>query len=164
MRNDYPENQAVESGRRGKYTYSIVRVSTGVWGPYYCGYVRFPRRPVKEEGYQGILNYVPVNGGITYAKESHDGSMVYGFDCTHLHDRDRPWTQDINWVREECRRMAVGIFIAARYERRYLEASDTVSRAKIIDEYWEMVRRITNHNYEVDENTAVVINLISGQL
>jgi hypothetical protein len=79
----YPEDKAGETWRdEGGVQYSIVRHERL---NHYCGYCRFIERPVREVGYKGILTYVPVHGGITYANEDEDG-MVYGFDCAHAGD------------------------------------------------------------------------------
>ena len=76
---EYPENQAIVTWKKDDLTFTIVDCR----GSHYCGYVRFPERPVKEEGYDAILLYVPVHGGITYAEQSTDRSIVYRFDCAH---------------------------------------------------------------------------------
>lgn len=57
-------------------------------GGTWCGYARFAVKPVKEKAHGGILTYVPVHGGISWAKPSPDGSWVYGFDCGHIDDRE----------------------------------------------------------------------------
>lgn len=77
---------------REKAAYSWTRGGVEFWLKMYyskrswCGYARFASRPVKEPGYKGILVYVPVHGGITYAQEAPNGSFVYGFDCGHASD------------------------------------------------------------------------------
>ena len=80
---EYPESKALETWKHDDLVFSIVQHSTL---NHYCGYVRFPKKPVREMGYNGILTYVPVHGGITFADSGKDGSMVYGFDCGHCDD------------------------------------------------------------------------------
>ena len=48
------------------------------FGSFYNGYAVFPERPVKEEGYYGVIEDVDVHGGITFAEAFEDG-FVYGF-------------------------------------------------------------------------------------
>ena len=56
----WPEDMAYKVEKRGLFTLSVVRTSLGHW----CGYVRFPIRPmITEKKYSGILTYVPVHGG-----------------------------------------------------------------------------------------------------
>jgi len=92
-RDEYPANSALKTWTVGDLDFYIVDCR----GSHLCGYVRFPERPVKERTYHGILTYVPVHGGITYADQK-DGGMVYGFDCGHAGDEERPETKDPEWV------------------------------------------------------------------
>jgi len=96
------------------------------------GYVKFPKRPVVEDGYDGILTYVPVHGGITYAAEDEDGGMVYGFDSLHCDSAQFPRT-DPSWVEGECRKMIVGIRKAAEVEKKYLRCVSIGGKAKHAD-------------------------------
>jgi len=77
--------------------------------PYHCGYVTFLHCPAPYEGYGGVLEEVDVHGGITYAEKKPDGSYTYGFDCAHWNDENRPLLQDIDWLTQECERMAAQI-------------------------------------------------------
>lgn len=134
----------------GELEFYLVRNEWGSW----CGYVRFPKRPVQAEGHKGLLTYVPVHGGITWAEDSPDGSMVYGFDCGHASDhlldrnpeqyaadfeermkkfdqtKDPKWLmprvkpRTFRWLKQQCYIMAAGIRAAARYEQAYIEAGD----------------------------------------
>ncbi len=129
-RTEYPESKAIETWVFEGLVCSITRNGMGAL----CGYVRFPKRPVSELGYDGIIGGVRVHGGVTYAKQFADGSMVYGFDCSHSGDRgdineteyskehlalmtslfdpsDHLWT--VAEVRTETEQMVTGIKFAA---------------------------------------------------
>jgi len=131
---------------------------------HYCGYVRFPRRPVKEKEYGGIITYVPVHGGITYAKESEDGSVVYGFDCAHCGDWSfvnpggKKWT--LEEVKLEAEKMAEGIKLAAEYEKHYLQCTTNRGKAKVVDEF----HRELGVRFDVTDNFGAMLNLLSGEL
>lgn len=164
-RSEYPENEAVEVWERDGAVFSIVNCSSTLLVSYrapYNGYVRFPRRPVKELGYRGILAYAPVHGGITYASESEDGSMVYGFDCGHAHDTNNEQLFDIEWVKAECQRMAQAISIAAAYEDEYLEAN-SAKRADVLESYHERLRQ-ENIDFNLSDNFGAMINVMFGDL
>jgi hypothetical protein len=137
-----------------------------------CGYVRFPKRLLKEEGYDGIVRYVPVHGGVTFAREAEDGSMVYGFDCTHSGDcvpmefekypqyRDpggHVWTAEE--VREEIKRMADALISAPQVERRYLRCKTNKGRAKVLDAWLEPLG-----GANTDDNFGLMIQLLGGEL
>lgn len=135
-RNEYPESKAVKVWQKDGLTFSIVQHPSM---KHYCGYVRFPKGPVREKGYGGILTYVPVHGGITYAEESEDGSIVYGFDCAHNGDWSETFPYGHKWmleeVEKEVEKMATAIQVIAKYERRYLRNISNKGKAKVIDEY-----------------------------
>lgn len=153
----YPEDKATETWEKDGIGYSIVQHSS--YG-HYCGYCRFPERPLIEEGYFGIATYVPVHGGITYAKQDVDGSMVYGFDCAHAEDDEKPETRDVEWLKAECERMAEAIKIAVRYESLYLKATNSEDRAFLIDEYCGEL----DGDYDFSLNFEAMMNLLCGRL
>jgi hypothetical protein len=143
----------------GEVQYKVVR---GGYGPHHCGYASFPKRPTKEEGYRGILTYVPVHGGITFAEEQ-DGRMVYGFDCDHYGDEDRPELKDLDWLRRECARMALGIQVAAKYEDAYLVADARgVVCVAVVDAY---LAEMKGHGVEFDlkGNFGALLTIMSGK-
>jgi len=160
-RDEYPENKAIKIWEKDGLVFSIVQHPTL---KHYCGYVRFPKRPVKEKGYEGFLVYVPVHGGITYAEQSPDGSMVYGFDCAHSNDWNlanptgKRWT--IEEVKREAEKMAEGIKLAARYERRYLRCKTNRGKAKVIDEY----HRELGVQFDITDNFLAMLNVLFGEL
>jgi hypothetical protein len=150
----YPESKAVETWERDGLRFSIVS------GRHFCGYVRFTERPVREEGYHGVLEYAPVHGGITYAR-SDEAGMVYGFDCAHAGDDTDPKTRDLAWLRAECERMGTAIRAAAEIEESYLLAAGSEAKAKVLDEYRS---RMFAAGCDEGFNMGVALKLMSGQL
>lgn len=128
---------------------------------HYCGYVRFETRPVKIQGYSGILTYVPVHGGITYCDEDEAG-VVYGFDCGHAGDQERPELKDMEWLGTECFKMGRAIQVAAGFEDRY-EASEDEARALVIQEYHEELLK-QGIEFELMDNFGAMINVMFGKL
>lgn len=94
----------------------------------YNGYVIFPKRPVRESNYSGILTFVPVWGGITYAQQHPEG-MVYGFDTGHIGQENLP-VRDLKWIKKQIEIMARGILKAAEVEKHYLRCISTRGKAK----------------------------------
>jgi len=129
-------------------------------GPHYCGYCTFPKRITKESGYGGILTYVPVHGGITFAEQSEDG-MRYGFDCAHAGDDMDPKTWDEVWLVGQCELMANGIIVAAQFEDEYLLAEgDVKKRADVLDRYHASL----GASFDIRDNFGAMINLLAGEL
>ena len=99
------KEKAIETGEIDGHEYWIIPApSEGSLN----GYVVFKKRPTIETGYDGILTYVPVHGGITFACEQKDGTMVYGFDTLHFDSHEKPRT-DKNWVKGQIKVMLAGI-------------------------------------------------------
>lgn len=161
MKDVYPENKAVRISRDAEL--EVTKILVCPEGGHYCGYVRFNERPVLEEGYAGILTYVPVHGGITYAQEDSQG-MVYGFDCAHLHDETDVRFRDETFLLEECRRLALAIKIAAKWEPAYLSYStENPWRIHVVDGYLE---RLAN-DFDIQQtkfNFGTVLAILSGQI
>ena len=159
----YPENSAVKKWEKDNMTFCVVQHSTM---KHYCGYVRFPKRPVREEGYDGILTYVPVHGGITYAEQDKDGSMVYGFDCGHsgdwseIHLGGHKWT--LEEVERETEKMAQAILLAAKYEKRYLRNISRKGKAKVTDEFHEELKKKHGISFKLQENFGAMLNVLAG--
>lgn len=154
----YPESNALESKSRDKWVSIVVRhQSLG----HLCGYVRFPRRPLLTDGYNGAATYIPVHGGITFAKEDEAG-YVYGFDCGHFGDDRDPNCQDIEWVFSEVDKMAGAILLlrSGGFERRYRQCSTNKGKGKVLTEYEEAL----GYRIDVHDNFGVMINLLSGEL
>lgn len=154
----YPEIDAIHSWTNGDASFHIVR--HGSFG-HFCGYCILPSRPVKEPGYNGILTYAPVHGGITFARQREDGSMAYGFDCAHHGDDENPNCTDETWLRQECEGMATAVVGAAPFEDRYLLAEgDNTARAEVIDEYLASLGK----GLKDADNFGVHIAMLSGRL
>jgi hypothetical protein len=158
--NRYPEDKAVKNWMTDGLTFSIADCR----GHHFCGYVRFPARPLKEPGYHGIASYVPVHGGITFAEQDPDGSMVYGFDCAHADDDENPVRRDMGWLMAECERMAEGIIEAAKVEDFYLLAEgDNDKRAAILDGYHAALAS-KGIAFDLSDNFGSMINALFGRL
>jgi len=152
----YPDSMAFEQWEYNGNICYLLHTEMG----HNCGYVRFPKRPVKVAGYDGILDYVPVHGGITYAHNDEAG-MVYGFDCAHYNDEHNPLVRDPEWLKRECQNMADGILLAAKFEDRYLRAEgDNEQRAAILAEYEAEL----GINIDVADNFGVMLNVLFGSL
>lgn len=78
---------------------------------WWNGYVRFPMAPVPLES--GLLDAVPVHGGVTFKDMAPDGSACYGFDCNHAVDHVEPKGE--RYVRDEVRLLARGLALAVPY-------------------------------------------------
>lgn len=153
-RNKYIRENPVSSGRlETGQEYWVVSGPTFVGG--LNGYVLFPQRPVRELGYGGILNYVPVHGGITYAEKEGRG-MVYGFDTAHAHS-ESVTRHDPEWVRGQCQIMASGIMQAAKVEARYLRCISQQGKAKL-------AQTVLDINPDEEANFGTMINILSGKL
>jgi len=134
------------------------------FGGHYCGYCVFPKRPVIEQGYYGLLTYVPIHGGITYARETKEGRMVYGFDCAHAGDEDDLRCRDELWLTHEVETMALAILIAAKHEEAYLLAKDNEAKAAVIQAFIDKTTDILERDLTVADNFGVMINLLCGRL
>lgn len=141
--------------------FTILQTDLG----HYCGYVRFPKRPLREPGYNGAATYVPVHGGLTFASEDKDGSMVYGFDCAHCDDDANAQTRDPEWLKAECERMAVGILSLVPHEAKYLTLpeEDSEGRAAVIDAYHDALKA-QGIAFDASNNFGAMINLFCGKL
>jgi len=170
---NYPESEAKVSlfDPETKTTISIVHVPGHSYRPegHFCGYARFWRfgythnaRPVVEPDYAGILIYVPVHGGITYAYEDENG-MVYGFDCAHVDDEYNPLLREPKWLIAEAIRMTQAILLAAKYESAYLEASQE-KRVEILQNYTDEAEKLTGTVFNPTNSLGIMLAFLSGQL
>lgn len=156
QQNAYIKSLAVKKGTisvdKKKYQYWIVP------SPFpggYNGYVVFPKRPVKQREYEGILNYVPVHGGITYANYDKLG-MVYGFDTNHYNSDNFP-KEDFKWIKQQCEIMIEGILIASDVEKEY-------RKSKSNKEKTEYIQKVADINPTNDLGFGAMLNLLSGKL
>lgn len=156
-KSDRLEEKCVFSGEIAGHQAYIVP-SPGYFGESLNGYAVFSERPVKERGYEGILTYVPVHGGITYAR-MHDGlGIVYGFDTCHHGSRQFP-ISDQDWIKGQIELMVRGIKLAAELEDEYLlAAGDNEKRAEICQNILDLSEG------EVSFNFGLAINILSGEL
>lgn len=158
---EYPESKAISLWDHPDcpgVSCSVVQAELG----HFCGYVRLPKRPFREQGYDGILTYVPVHGGITYADESKDGSMVYGFDCAHYNSG--PETKELKWVKAETERLAKMLKLARRFERRYLLAKTNKGKAGVLDAMALALREAGLSDGSVPMSFGTMINILLGSL
>lgn len=121
----------------------------------YNGYVVFKEKPVSEPEYGGILTYVPVHGGITYAHSDEIGT-VYGFDTSHVNSGQRP-IDSLAWIKNQCALMICGIKKAAELEIRYLGEHDKQKRAFIAQQVWDI-------GGKQEFNLGVNLNLLFGEI
>jgi hypothetical protein len=87
------------------------------------GYVAFPKRrgPKLPTHYQGLVQYIPVHGGITYAvKDSF--ATVFGFDTAHWKSEDQPRT-DPEWIRYQCHVLHHGLRMAEELWPKFRKAN-----------------------------------------
>lgn len=158
----YPEAKASALFEEDDIIYSIVKQEFG----HYCGYVRFPRRIVREPGYDGILAYTPVHGGITYAEaDSLDGSMVYGFDCAHSNSHELP-TNDPEWLLWQCRLMRWGICFLAPAESLYSYMTNK-GRSSLLDRKLDAFQEFSGDDSAkaaAMQSFSAMVNLIFGRL
>ena len=160
--NEYPESKAllIKHLKEPNTIVSVVRTERG----HLCGYVRFPSRPVREVGYRGFLNYVPVHGGITYTQDSTDGSVVYAFDCAHVGDELQQKFSSPEWVLSEAIRMSIAISVAAKWEEFYLLAKSNDTKAEVISAYHEELSENHDIHFILTDNFGAMISVICGQL
>jgi len=156
--NEYIKSAAIETGTCDGYEYWIVQgrcmnlrsIDRGL-----NGYIVFPKRPTIEESYNGILIYVPVHGGITYAEQCSLG-MVYGFDTAHCDSKDYP-INDHEWIKGQIKVMLKGILKAAEVERLYLRCKTNSGKAKHANKVLAIAP-------DMPHNMGVNINLLCGRL
>lgn len=129
------------------------------------GYVHFVVSPLQRtSGYEGILTYVPVHGGITYGGRNDDGSATYGFDCAHGGDEKNPDWHDIERVKAETERMGECIRIAASYEEPYERAWGNEEKAAVLDEFHSACNLWGEAEFDLSDNLGAMIHLLGGEL
>lgn len=129
----------------------------------YNGYCRFKRKPVYERGYNGLLSYVPVHGGITYA--NHElGVSTYGFDTAHANDESNPLVRNLEWLEYQCVVMTESIRIAARFEPDYLKFKSSHAKVYVIDRFHKAINKAVGAKFDLTNNFGAMINAITGRL
>lgn len=121
------------------------------------GYITYPKRPLKETGYNGIATYIPVHGGITYAQENKDGSFTYGFDTSHYNSSDYP-NKNINWIKEQIKIIRDGIELAKTLEDEYLLAEGNNEKQA------EICQKVCDLQPNQHPSLGVMINMFGGKL
>jgi hypothetical protein len=151
----YPDRQATKTWQYKDATcYLVYHEELG----HYCCYARFKQNPFTRGcHYQGFRAYIPVHGGITYAEKDSQG-YVYGFDCAHAGDEDRPELKDIDWLTRHTERFCDMLLLARDYESRYKKLKSNKAKAKVIDEYREKV------NASEEIGFGAMINVLTGEL
>jgi hypothetical protein len=97
------------------------------------GYVVFLKRhaPSIPSGMNNIVQYIPVHGGITYArKDSY--AAVWGFDTAHCNSNDYP-IDKIEWIMNECNNLLLGLLLAEKLWPEFKQATNE-RKAQIADE------------------------------
>ena len=153
--NEHIRKKAVEIGKIKGYEYWIVSRDGMPASEGYNGYVVFPKRPVRETSYKGVLVYVPVHGGITYCEEDSLG-VVYGFDTAHCDSEKFP-KNNKKWIKSQCQIMIEGILLAKKQEKDYLLAWNNKEKAEAVQSIMDLQPKQSN-------NFRVNINLLSGKL
>lgn len=147
--------ESVEKYKLGRLNCEIKNGSGYMNG--YNGYITYHKRPLKEQGYNGIATYIPVHGGLTYAKENKDGSFTYGFDTAHCDSHKYP-IDNIDWIKEQIKIIRDGISLCKKLENKYLLAEgDNKKRAVIC-------QKIINLQPQQERSFGVAIKLLSGKL
>ncbi len=144
------KEKAIETGKLLGFEYWIIEYNGS------CnGYALFPKKPVRENNYSGILTYVPVHGGITYTEHDKLGS-VYGFDTKHCDSHEFP-INDKKWIKKQIRIMIKGILKAKEVETKYLKCFTNKGKLK----YIQQVSQISPKQWN---NFGTNLNLLTGKL
>ncbi|MBA7690247.1 hypothetical protein ES703_98771 [subsurface metagenome] len=188
---DYLEKNNIETGEILGHKYWITEspMMKGGYGGY-NGYIHFKKRPATERGYQGILTYVPVHGGITLARP--DGKItfsilplfmakpylgiIYGFDTGHCDSEKYP-RADKAWVKKQIGLMQGGILRARTVEVPYLltgYVSDFLGRFGFMRIFHKWARciqaRCVQFVWDTDKkhgnkfNFGMMINILCGKI
>lgn len=103
---------------------------------YLCGYVEFPKSQIPELWWDDFtaegLKYLRVHGGITHVA-TDETTVVFGFDCAHAGDDDRPDLQNPEHVYRLVKDMETLISVYASRIQAWRAASPH-DRMTIIDE------------------------------
>jgi len=180
MKNDYYdhlEKNNIETGEILGHKYWIVKYPVQKYSRGALnGYIHFKTRPTTEKGYQGILTYVPVHGGITLANSDGRGGIIYGFDTGHCDSEKYPRT-DKAWIKRQIGLMLRGILRARTVEIPYLLTgylSDFLERFAHFRIFHRWVRRVQAHCvqfvWDTDKkhgnefNFGMMINMLCGKI
>jgi hypothetical protein len=124
------------------------------------GYVAFEKRyaPRLPAGYQNLVQYIPVHGGITYAAKD-DFAAVWGFDTMHYRSEREP-RSDQDWIRASCQILYRGLLLAAKHWKEFHRAGRE-RRAEIAQELLDLVPE-----QEMREKLGftALMNLMAGKI
>ena len=151
---EYLKSKAVETGKIEGHTFFIVPAPLE---NTLNGYLYFEKKPVRKDGYYGLLRWVPVHGGITLAKEEGKG-MIYGFDTLHHNSREYPRTSH-DWIKKQIKLMLKGILKAKDVELKYLKAIRQSTKIK----YAQMVLDV-DENHENEFSFGAMIGILCGKV
>ncbi len=162
---DNPTNESIRNMRRREASGDLPKgfcdsMSTlmAMEGAF-NGYVAFPKRraPLKARTFDdlGILDYIPVHGGVTYAVKDAT-ACVYGFDTCHINSDSVPRTEK-PWIAWQCRVLYEGILKAAKIEKQYLRAQTNGVRAEILQPLVDMIP-------EEEMGIGALLHIIGGKL
>ena len=122
----------IEIWRENKMVVRYVRGDLS----YLCGYVEFPKSQIPERWWDDFtaegLKYLRVHGGITHVA-TDETTVVFGFDCAHAGDDDRPDLQNPEHVYRLVKDMETLISVYANRIQAWRAASPH-DRMAIIDE------------------------------
>jgi hypothetical protein len=102
------------------------------------GYVAFPKRhaPRLPAGTGNIVQYIPVHGGVTWARK--DSFMaVWGFDTMHHRSEHEPRTNQ-DWIRAHCWILYRGLMLAEQLWPEFRRASQS-RRAELAQQLLDLV-------------------------
>lgn len=102
------------------------------------GYVAFPKRnaPLKARELTGLIEAIPVHGGVTYVCKDKTAA-VYGFDTCH-HNSEHVPRYDRTWMKWQCQVLYEGLLMARKIEDRYLKAGLS-ERAELLQPLVDLV-------------------------
>jgi len=151
-RNEVIRSKAVKIGKTSGHEYWIVPSPSGGLN----GYVVFSKKPVLEEDSGGILAYVPVHWGITYAEHDKKIGSVYGFDTSHCDSEQFP-IRHIDWIESQIKIMLKGILKAKQVERKYLRCLTNKGKGKYVNQ-------VSNVCPKQWQNMGTMLHMLSGKL
>jgi len=174
---NFLEKNNVETGKISGHKYWIVEFPLQEYNfGALNGYIHFKTRPTTERGYQGILTYVPVHGGITLAKPDGKKGMIYGFDTGHCDSEKYP-RDSKKWIKKQIDLMLIGILRARMVEIPYLLTgylSNFVERFDSLRIFHKWIRCIKAHfvqfvwnsdkTHENEFNFGMMINMLCGKI
>ena len=139
-----------------------VHQDAPVWPWVYHGYVKYDTRPMKREGHDGMLTFVPGYQGLNYSSQCSDG-YVYGFNTDSGSSAIRPSLRDPNMIERLVRQTATAIDIVRSYEDAYMLAQSYDVRRKIINMFSQ---EMLDHGIDPSIPTGLdaLINCITGRV